>query len=1567
MNKVVNRTIFVTIIMVFTVLFLFQSVAGYSEHTVIADGKVFIKRQKAPIESGLELLAADTDGNAIISINNATQVVSFVRLANARLDLSLAPDASSEAKAIAFFERYGDAFGIQNVAEELLHLSTKTDAAGGNHVSWQQVYQGVPVYAAILRVHFDADGILTAVNGTFLPKINLNPTPQLSADAAANIAIDAIGANGLLVANSSLQVFRTGLVQNIAGSDHLVYEVEVANNEHTIREFVYVDAHNGRIVEQITGIHEIEREISETSLANVVWDEGNGDPNPIPGGWAGGTAQQIIDWQNEVDGAGETYDLFSNMTGGSYISYDGADAIMRTVNNDPGISCPNANWNGVSTNYCTDVTGDDTVGHEWGHAYTEYTHDLIYQWQSGALNESYSDIWGEVVDFINGRGTDTPDVVRTSNTCSSNVAGANFPGNPTIDTVRWLSGEDDPAFNGIPAGSGNAIRDMWDPTCFGDPGKVSDTEYWCTAGDGGGVHTNSGVPNHAFALLVDGGTYNSVTVGSIGLTKAAHIYWQAQSVYQTPTTDFGDHADALEASCADLIGVNLNDLSTGTPSGQMISAADCTEVANAMTAVEMRDEPVQCNFQPMLDPNPPLLCGGTVTTIFTDTLETDPTSTWTISHMDVYSTTNLDWEWVSSLPDGRSGSAFYAIDPQFGSCSAGTGDVSGVMHTDSPTITIPADVVVPRLSYIHWMASEAGWDGGNLKISVNSGPWQVVDPSDYTFNPYNTTLQSAPANTNPLAGQPGFSGTDGGEIGGSWYESRVDLSSYAGSNDVIQLRFDFGMDGCTGLIGWYVDDVHVYSCSEPIISVEPADVSSSQLPDSMVTETLTINNLGAEDLDWTIFEDGSSAVDAAPTENLSFDSAAERLTTGPTALQSMPTSGSNVSGGIVSDGSFEAGTPNSFWNEASTNFGTPLCNSGCGGPPANTGAWYAWFGGTASMETGSVDQDVTIPSGTADLTFWLLMGSGGGTGFLNVDIDNTVVFSVTEVDVGTYGNYTEVTIDVSAFADGGSHNLRFLSTTSGAVLNFFVDDVALVSTNPSTICDAPDDIPWLSVSPTSGTTAAISSSPVDLVFDSTGYVTGVYSGTVCVDSNDAAMPQVIVPVTMTVIAEFPPEIAIDPGSLSANQATNNVTTQTLSINNLGGSDLDWTIDEAPSPAIQQSALRALTSRPGSQANVSSPVDYKSMADFSEGFDDITNLPGWAMQNNPDSPGATAWFQGNPAVFSAHAGATNAYIAANFNNTGGTQISNWLMTPEVTFNSGAQISFWTRTVTASSFPDRLQVRVSTNGASTDVGSTPSSVGDFTNLELDLNETLALGGYPETWTQFTVDLSAYAGQSGRVAFRYYVPTSAGPTGANSNYIGIDTVEFVEGAPSGCAAPTDIAWLAVSPSAGTTISNSSSLVDVTFDSTGLSTGVYSATLCVNSNDPVTPLVEVPVTMTVELPSYGVSIAPDAAVTDTVGTIVNYTLYVTNTGNTADTFDLSVTGNTFTTTLSDSSVALAIGESATVMVTVTIPTDAADGEIDMATVTATSQGDNVVTDSATLTTTAAVLKIYLPFIAKN
>jgi hypothetical protein len=177
--------------------------------------------------------------------------------------------------------------------------------------------------------------------------------------------------------------------------------------------------------------------------------------------------------------------------------------------------------------------------------------------------------------------------------------------------------------------------------------------------------------------------------------------------------------------------------------------------------------------------------------------------------------------------------------------------------------------------------------------------------------------------------------------------------------------------------------------------------------------------------------------------------------------------------------------------------------------------------------------------------------------------------------------------------------------------------------------------------------------------------------------------------------------------------------------------------------------------------------------LSENFNDITTLPGagWVQTNNSSLLGSTGWFQGNDPIFPAQGGPADSYIAANFNNAAfGGNISNWLLTPTLSLNNGDSLSFYTRTETASPYPDRLEVRWSANGNSSDVGALDTSVGDFTTLLLTVNPTLAGNGYPDTWTEFTATVSGLPGpESGRFAFRYVVPD----TSINGDYIGIDTV--------------------------------------------------------------------------------------------------------------------------------------------------------------------------------------------------
>lgn len=159
----------------------------------------------------------------------------------------------------------------------------------------------------------------------------------------------------------------------------------------------------------------------------------------------------------------------------------------------------------------------------------------------------------------------------------------------------------------------------------------------------------------------------------------------------------------------------------------------------------------------------------------------------------------------------------------------------------------------------------------------------------------------------------------------------------------------------------------------------------------------------------------------------------------------------------IQDGGFEDGTPNSFWTEASTNFGTPICDAvGCGvggGTGPHGGTFWTWFGGIAGAEEGSMTQSVTFPAGgSASITFFLEMptcaAGSGADDFMELTVDGTQVFRIdaTSPLCNTVG-YQQQVVDVSAFADGAAHTVAFHSITSTEVVNFFVDDVSLATTS----------------------------------------------------------------------------------------------------------------------------------------------------------------------------------------------------------------------------------------------------------------------------------------------------------------------------------------------------------------------------------------------------------------------------------------------------------------------------------------------------------------------------------------
>ena len=194
------------------------------------------------------------------------------------------------------------------------------------------------------------------------------------------------------------------------------------------------------------------------------------------------------------------------------------------------------------------------------------------------------------------------------------------------------------------------------------------------------------------------------------------------------------------------------------------------------------------------------------------------------------------------------------------------------------------------------------------------------------------------------------------------------------------------------------------------------------------------------------------------------------------------------------------------------------------------------------------------------------------------------------------------------------------------------------------------------------------------------------------------------------------------------------------------------------------------------------------ATLAHAAEDFANVPGlfttggWAQTNLSNPVLATApWGQGDPSQFAAASGADSSYIAANYAATGdasGTPtdvgtISAWLFAPTQVFNPGDRIQFMTRTAPGSTNADRLEVRLSGAGTSTNVGANESSVGSFTTLLATINPNLSPTGYPAGWTSYDLLLGSNVAlrTSGRIGFRYFV-TDGGGYGNNSSVVALDS---------------------------------------------------------------------------------------------------------------------------------------------------------------------------------------------------
>jgi bacillolysin len=412
----------------------------------------------------------------------------------------------------------------------------------------------------------------------------------------------------------------------------------------------------------------------------------------------------------------------------------------------------NSFWNGEQMVFGDShgwARADDVVAHEFSHGITENTSKLFYYYQSGAINESLSDMWGEFVDQTNAKGTDN-------------------------GTVRWQIGED---ISGL-----GAIRNMQNPPAFGQPDSTKSRYYYQGWQDNGGVHVNSGVNNKAVYLLTDGGTFNKRTVSALGITKVSDIYYEVETHLLTSASDYANLYYALYQGC-----LNLRGGSAG------ITQADCQQVQNAIDAVRMNFAP-EASYNPEAIACPKGQATGPALMIFNDDME-HGLGNWT---------TPFYSEWVYSTGFATSGERMW-----WGRDDFNNNESSLQM---SSVIALPAKVA----SYLYFNhaydfeyggyyspATKKYYDGGVLEYSLDGGAWKDAGPLFGSGKKYDGKLS---ANyQNPLGGRKAYSGISHGYV-----SSRYNLSSLAGHT--VSFRWRIGTDEMNSVLGWFLDDVQIYTC-----------------------------------------------------------------------------------------------------------------------------------------------------------------------------------------------------------------------------------------------------------------------------------------------------------------------------------------------------------------------------------------------------------------------------------------------------------------------------------------------------------------------------------------------------------------------------------------------------------------------------------------------------------------------------------------------------------------------------------------------------------------------------------
>ncbi|MCC6554522.1 MAG: M4 family metallopeptidase [Polyangiaceae bacterium] len=407
-------------------------------------------------------------------------------------------------------------------AADLVLQRADTDDIGDQHFRYRQIKNGLDVLGGEIMIHV-RDGFVYGANGQARDDLDIAVEPEIQTFEAVELAraASAETVSDLAVGQSAPLAYRHG-----EGRMDLVYMVEVTGvlaDQTPVHDTVLVNAVDGSIVDRMAHIH--------SAKNRALYSANNG--TSLPGTLKrseGGAATSDATVNGNYDLLGWTYDCYKNLFARD--SYNNAGAQMKSSVHYSTNYC-NAFWNSTQMVYgdgsasqgCGNLAlSMDVTAHELTHAVTEYESNLTYSGESGGLNESMSDIFGNVCELYRDGGN----------------ASATTLGSPSSDT--WLVGEDVLA---------PFLRSMSNPTADG-----SSLDFWTSSAGSVDVHYSSGISNLAFYLLSQGGTHpqgkSSVNVTGIGINKAAQIFYRANRDKLGASSNFAAAKTATETAATEL-------------------------------------------------------------------------------------------------------------------------------------------------------------------------------------------------------------------------------------------------------------------------------------------------------------------------------------------------------------------------------------------------------------------------------------------------------------------------------------------------------------------------------------------------------------------------------------------------------------------------------------------------------------------------------------------------------------------------------------------------------------------------------------------------------------------------------------------------------------------------------------------------------------------------------------------------------------------------------------------------------------------------------------------------------